>query len=328
MRNKKNVTAILTLLLISLSTGCDSIKCTQNRCGFWVDVYRGEPVAYDEMLCDISQVDVIYLGERHSLGRHHEIQSRIVCGLAGLDKHIILGLEQLEACFQPEIDRYNRGEITFDELAELTDWDARWGNYEDYRSIVEAVHDSGGTIVGLNARKEIVHQVAVKGLANLSGEQRSELPDEIDTDDPVYKEHMANVMMVMAHVKDTPEMLDRMFAAQVCRDEMMAESLYVAMNSAGDRDAAAVVLCGSGHVGYGAGIPSRLKRRRPEVVDRIVVLSGSGDVVLSEKMRAMSRDITIPHSQLKNIETPVADYLHVVNLEGCVEFYESAGGEK
>jgi uncharacterized iron-regulated protein len=328
MRNNRNIAVILTLVLIGLPLGCDSIRCAEKRCGFWVDVYRGEPVAYEDILCDISKADVIYLGERHSIERHHEIQCRIVRDLAGTDKDIILGLEQLEACRQPEIDRYNRGEITFDELAELTDWDSRWNNYEDYRPIIEAAHNAGGVIVGLNARKEIVRQVALKGLVNLPGEQRSELPDEIDMDDPVYKEHLANVMMVMAHVKDTPEMLDKMFTAQVCRDEMMAESLSLAVNSVGDSNSIAVVLCGSGHVCYGAGIPSRLKRRLPGINDRIFVLSGSGDVVLSEKMRAMSRDITISHQQLKCFERPVADYLHVVNLNGRVEFYEPVDMEK
>lgn len=292
-----------------------------NRYGFWIDAYKGEPVAYDELISDLAQVDVVYLGERHTLKRHHDIQHKIVSEIISKNKNIILGLEQLEAFQQPIIDRYNRQEITFDQLAEQADWASRWSNYLDYREIVETVHNAGGIVVGLNARQEIVRKVARKGLDSLTKQERNELPEKIDTSNSSYRQHMNDTMMVMAHVKNNPAMLDRMFTAQLCRDEMMAKILYEAITSSDKENVVAVVLCGSGHVSYGAGIPSRLRCHSSELNDRIVVLSDSGDVVLSGKMRAMSRDVKITHKQLKCFDTPVADYLHVVNLKGCLEKY-------
>ncbi len=302
-------------------TGCQVAEKTTLRYGFWVDAYRAEPVAYQDMLDDLTQVDVVYLGERHTLMRHHDIQHRIVSDLIGREKSIILGLEQLEAFQQPAIDRYNRGEITFEQLAEETDWLSRWNNYLDYRKIVEGVHDAGGTIVGLNARQEIVRQVARKGLEQLTDDERSQLPQYIDTEDGPYRQHMKDTMMVMAHVKNAPAMLDRMFVAQVCRDETMADNLCRALDMPMTQDTVAVVLCGSGHVRHGSGIPSCLKRRVSGIEDRIIVLSGSGDVTLSKRMKAMSRDVTITHQQLKRFDTPAADYLHVVNLKGHLDTY-------
>ncbi|AQQ09858.1 putative iron-regulated protein [Sedimentisphaera cyanobacteriorum] len=291
------------------------------RYGFWVDAYIGEPIAYDELVTDLSQVDIVYLGERHTLKRHHDIQQKIITELILKDKHIILGLEQFEAFQQPIIEKYNRSEITLDQLTEQTDWPSRWSNYLDYCDIVKAVHDAGGEVVGLNARQEIVRKVARKGMDSLTNEERNELPVEIDTSNESYRQHMNNTMMVMAHVKNNPDMLDRMFTAQVCRDEMMAESLYKAIKSSEKQNSIAVVLCGSGHLIHGSGIPSRLKRRLPNLKDRIVVLSGSGDVELSKSMQAMSRDVKTSHQQLKCFETPVADYLHVVNLDGQLDKY-------
>jgi uncharacterized iron-regulated protein len=193
---------------------------------------------------------------------------------------------------------------------------------------VETVHQAGGTSAGLNARKTIVRQVASGGLASLTEEQRKQLPDEIDTGDSPYKQHLRDVMMVMAHVMKDNEILDKMFTAQVCRDEMMAERLQQLIQGSGETDVIAIVLCGAEHVKYGGGIPSRLKRRLPEIQDRIIILSSSGDIVLSQKTRAMSRNITITHQQLKCFEAPVADYLHVVSLPGEVSLCHNSINEK
>lgn len=307
------------------AAGCQTTVKTTPRHGMWVDAYRGEPVTYSDMLGDLAKVDVIYLGERHTLMRHHDIQHRVVSDLIAQGRTVILGLEQLEDYQQPVVDRYNRDEITYEELAEQTDWAARWNNYLDYRHIVEVVHEAGGTITALNARQEIIRQIARKGWDNLTQEERTQLPKEIDTSDDQYRQHMNHTMRVMAHVKDASDMLDRMFTAQVCRDEAMADNLFKAINSSDGPNVIAVVLCGSGHVSHGSGIPSRLKRRSPQVEDRIIVLSGSGDVELSGKMKAMSRDITITHQQLRCFNRPVADYLHVVNLNGHLDLYPDDG---
>jgi uncharacterized iron-regulated protein len=314
------ITIITAGIILSL-TGCQTTKKATQRYGFWIDAYRGEPVAYNDMLEDMGSVNVVYLGERHTLMRHHDIQYKIVSDLIGHDRQVILGLEQLEDYQQVVIDQYNHGQITYDELVEQTNWPARWSNYLDYRRIVETVHNAGGRIVALNARREIIRQVAHKGLDGLNDKERGQLPQVIDMDDEQYRQHMNHTMMVMAHVKNVPGMLDRMFTAQVCRDEAMAENLFRAISLSEQQNAIAVVLCGSGHVSHASGIPNRLKRRASQIEDRIIVFSGSGDVELSGKMKAMSRDVTITHQQLKCFDTPVADYLHIVNLSGYLESY-------
>ncbi len=312
---------IITSFLIICLAGCQMTERTSKRCGFWVDAYRGEPVTYNEMMDDLLQVEVVYLGERHTFLRHHEIQHQIVTDLIANGRHIILGLEQIEDYQQPIVEQYNRGEITYEELARQISWSERWDNYLDYRSIVKTVHDAGGIITALNARREIVRKVARKGLENLSEEERKQLPAEIDTTDEQYRQYMNHTMMVMAHVKGAPEMLNRMFTAQVCRDEAMAENLFQAISVSDQQDITAVVICGSGHVRHRSGIPNRLKRRLTQIKDRVIVLSGSGDVVLSDKMKKMSRKIIIPHQKLRELDTPIADYLHVVNLRGELEIY-------
>jgi uncharacterized iron-regulated protein len=307
-------------LLVLLQASCTSMPGGE-RCGLWIDVYRGEPLTYEDMLDDLAESRVIYLGERHTLDRHHAIQERIVTDLTRRGVPLVLGLEQLEAFNQAALDRYCQGEIDFDELAEQTAWGKRWSNYEQYRPILEAARQAGAPILALNARKETVRQVARQGIDGLDSETRRDLPDEINLDDPLYEQHMKRVMMV--HAMATPEMMRSMFEAQVARDESMADRLCTFLKSEQGCDRTAVVLCGAGHVSHRLGVPVRVRQRIPGITDRILVLSESGDVELSPRMKAMARDITITHEELRELDRPIADYLHAVSLK---EEPEADGG--
>lgn len=281
------------------------------RCGFWLDLYRGEPVQYGQVMEDLAGVQVVYVGERHTIDRHHQLQLAIVRDLIGRDVPVVLGLEMMEAHYQPVLDQYNRGEITFDELAQQTEWAKRWRNFADYRPMVEAAHGAGAPVLALNARAETVKHVARKGIAGLPPELRAELPEDMWLDDPMYRGHMRQVMMV--HAMASPEILQTMFEAQVTRDETMADRLCQFLASEAGRGRTAVVLCGAGHVSHGMGIPARVRRRLPEVKDRIIVLTESGDVELSAAERAMAREVEISHEDLRVLDRPIADYLHALS---------------
>jgi uncharacterized iron-regulated protein len=284
------------------------------RPAFWIDLYSGEPVAYEEMLDDLGSVGVVYLGERHRVERHHQIVQKILEDLAGRGVPLALGLEQLESYQQPIVDRYNRGEIDFDKLAELTDWGQRWHGYAQYRPIVEAAYKAGAPIVALNARAETIRQVARGGgLDKLDAKTRRELPADIQTNDPLYEKLMGIVLMV--HASAAPERLRPMLEAQIARDESMAATLCGFLASTQGKGRTVLVLCGSGHVNYALGTVDRVRRRMPGVKDRVLLMSESGDVVLTPAEEAMSREISVTHEQLRAINRPIADYLHAAHAK-------------
>ena len=283
------------------------------RPSFWIDLYRGEPVAYEDVLDDLSGVRVIYLGECHTLERHHDIQAQIIADLGQKGLPLVLGLEQMESFQQASLDRYNKGEINFDQLAEETRWSKRWRNYRQYRPVLEAARKFGAPILALNARSETIRQVARSGgIDKINRQARKELPADIQLDDPLY-EKLLNLHM-MVHVCASPERLRPMVEAQIARDEAMASVLCSFLKSEQGKNRTAVVLCGSGHVAYGLGTATRVRRRLPGAKDRIVLLSESGDAKLSPEQRAMAREIDITHEQLGEINRPIADYIHVKSL--------------
>ena len=284
------------------------------RCGIWVDLYSGEPVNYEEMVDDLALARVIYLGERHTLVRHHTFQEEIIKGLAARGLDLAVGLEMLPTVLQPVLDRYNAGQLSFDELAQEIGWEEIWNNYEQYRGAIETAAQAGAPILALNAESDLVRDVAMRGFAGLDSANADRLPRGINADQAEYERELSRVMMVMAHVTGKTDMLKRMFEAQVTRDETMADAIARFLDSQEGRGRAVVVLCGSGHVSYGYGVPSRVRARIADVTDRIVIFSESGDVVLSEREKAMARAIEITHEQLRANTVPYADYLHVKAL--------------
>jgi uncharacterized iron-regulated protein len=266
------------------------------------------------MLSDLSSTRVIYLGESHRLKRHHDLQEAIVRDLGARGVKLALGLEQMESHSQPILDRYNRGEISFEKLAELTDWEKTWSGYRQYRGIVEAARKAGAPILALNAKRDVIRKVARSGgVAKLDPETRSLLPGEIVTDDPLYAKLLGLYMPV--HKAATSKMLRPMMEAQIARDEAMADALSRFLKSKQGEGRTAIVICGAGHCSYGLGMPDRVRRRLKDKSDRIVLMSASGDVVLTEHEKSVSREIHVKHEQVREIGRPICDYLHAMEAK-------------
>ncbi len=301
------------LCLIAM-TGAGVIAAAAHAEDLWIDVYQGEPVGHQEVLEDLATARTIYLGERHTLQRHHQMQTKILTDLAQKGLPLAVGLEQMESSQQSHLDRYNRGEIDFEQLANVTAWPKRWQNFQQYRPSLEAARKWKAPVVALNAKSETIRQVVRSGgVDRLPPGVRKELPAKVQLQDPPYEKLLCLEMMV--HVSATSQTLRPMIEAQIARDEAMAEALATFLKSDQGRGRKLLVLCGAGHVAYGLGLPARVRRRLPDIKDRIVLFSESGEVRLSPEEKAQARAVEITHEQLRDLCRPIADYLWVKPLE-------------
>jgi len=281
--------------------------------GWWLDLYRGEPVTRDEVLADLLASDVVFLGETHTVARHHALQAEVIEAFANAVTPFCLGLEQMECTYQPVLDRYNRGEATLDQVYAETEWEKRWSNIRDYFPLIEAAHAAGARIIALNARAEIVRKVGRSGLGSLTPEERAELPATMRLDDEPYRAQLRLALGV--HMGMPEDRLAQVCDAQIARDETMAESLtrFVGFEEGPPRKL--VVLAGSGHMQFGLGTPERVRDRMPSAKLRIVLASVSGELQLSEAEQAMAREVTITHDDMAYAPRPLADYLSVKPLD-------------
>ncbi len=302
---RREITCALVLGLLS-SAGASA---QPERCAVWVDMLHGEPVAYADVVADLASADVVYLGETHSLDRHHALQTELLRDLASGERGVVVGMEQLLRSHQPEVDRYIAGETSFRGLADAIDWGATWGNYPDYRGILSVARATRSPLVGLNVSRDVLMALVRDGVNGLSPELRAELPEQLDLEDPVHDYALSLAMPTHGGMPE--EMLRAMRQAQMARDECMAEALCRFLRSDAGRGRIAVVICGNWHAAFGVGMPARVRRRMPEVRDRIVLMSDSGDLVLSPEEAAMAEHVEVTHEDLRAIGAPMADYLHV-----------------
>lgn len=306
--------ALITICALSGAVPCvlaGEAAIPSKRCMIWVDVYTGEPVSFEAVVEDCAGVEAVYIGERHGLSRHHELQRALVEALAAKGRAVILGIEQMEAHHQPSLDRYNRGEIDFERLAAETDWARRWSNYRDYSAVLDACRIAGGDVIALNARAEVVRAVARQGLSALDEHSRAELPAEIDLSNEDHERLLG--MMLPVHAFTQGDALRRMYEAQIARDEKMADVLAARIRKGrvDGKNTVAVIIGGAAHFAYGLGVPSRTGRRIPDLSSRIIIISESGDLRLGVRERMMARDTDITHERLGFLLRPIADYIHV-----------------
>lgn len=279
------------------------------RTSLWIDLAQGEPIDMADMLADLAGAKVVYLGERHTLQRHHQLQTQIIQGLAERGTRLVIGLEQMEPAHQDALDRFSRGQLDADQLAKATDWPRRWSNWQQYRVVLDAARRHDVPLLALNAPSAAIRKIARNGgVAGLDAETRGQLPAQMQLDDPPYARLLGLVMKV--HASASPEQLQPMIEAQIARDETMAARLTAYLQSPAGKGRLAIVICGAGHASYALGMPARVERRMPGLRQRIVLFSESGDVELSPQERAMAREIHISHEDLRSLGRPIADYLH------------------
>ena len=298
--------------LLTLLSACTSVpQRPPAPAEFWLDLVRGEEIPEADVVADLVGAGAVYVGEAHTIHRHHSVQLQLLQALFARGVPLVLCLEQLESRDQPAVDRYNRREIDFAALAQEINWPNKWSNYADYRFLCEFARQHRIPLHGLNAPADLIRAVSRGGgLAKLPADQRAQLPADVVIDDPAYARLMQLELAV--HLAADPAKLRPMFEAQVARDEAMAASIVAARRAHGEAIRTAFVVLGAGHIRFGLGTAARVRRREPSLVERLVLITESGQLQLTGEEKAASREVKISHTDLSSLERPPGDYLRVL----------------
>jgi uncharacterized iron-regulated protein len=278
---------------------------------FMVDLLLGEPVPRDVLLDDLSSVRVIYLGEYHTIERHHKLQTELLRNLADNGMRLALGMEMFSYNQQEILDRWLNGNEDIDSLTK--DLGAEhWTNLKAYDSVISLARHLKIPVVALNAPDKLVKKVAREGLEGLSQSEKESLPERLEPINPLYDRLLR--MRLKVHRAFKEKSLNNVVLAQVLRDETMASRIVSYLESPEGKDKSMIVIAGSGHMNYGFGIPERVERRG-NYSYRILLASESGELVLSEEEKRQAMPVAITHEDLRFIQRPIADYIQVIPLE-------------
>jgi uncharacterized iron-regulated protein len=222
---------------------------------------RGRQRDIETVVTDISAARAVFIGENHDRYDQHLSELEIIRRLYERNpKRWTIGVEFIQRPFQADLDAYIAGEINEKEFLRRTEYFDRWGyDYRLYRPIFRFAKEHAISTVGLNATREVSEQVGKAGLEGLTGSLREQLPGEVNTSDQSYRKRIEKVFN--QHREATGGNFQHFWEAQLVWDETMAERAAGYLSAHPEK--AIIVLAGSGHVEFGSGIPSRVRRRLP-----------------------------------------------------------------
>jgi uncharacterized iron-regulated protein len=238
-----------------------------------------------EVIQDLAQANVVYLGETHDSAEDHKAQLDIIQQLYQKDPRMAIGMEMFQRPYQPVLESFLQGQLTEAALQKKSQYEKRWGYpWENYTPFLQFAKEKQLPVLALNTPSEVTQKVYLKGLRSLKAADRKFIPplSEIRTDNLKYRKSLQAVyegFHKKGKTKD-PQQFERFFQAQVLWDETMADVIvqFLKKNPA----SYVVVLAGQGHIVYGYGIPSRVARRinsisLKTVVQRSVLLNPTAE---------------------------------------------------
>ncbi len=211
----------------------------------------GALVTFDEMLADLAQCRVVYVGEIHTDPAHHEIQLEILKGLLSRHPRVAVGMEMFDFTYQIVLDQWSAGQLTQEAFLEKTHWYANWRfDFTLYQPILDIIRETGIPLFGLNIPFHIPPKVRIGGIDSLLGCDRQDLPPRIDTSIAAHRAYLETIFK--AHAFHAQANFEFFYQAQCVWEDTMAASIA---RSLGDR--LMMVLAGNGHIVHKFGIPER-----------------------------------------------------------------------
>ena len=207
-------------------------------------------VTGEELLADLSQAQVVLIGELHNHVGHHQAQLAILDALRKRGKPMALGVEMFRQDSQKFLDRWTAGMLSADDFR--TVFEDNWSMWREYLPVFDYVRDHSVKTVGLNIPRELTSKVARQGFAALEDEQRQALGNVVCVVDHAYSNYIRRAMG--GHGREGRQYL--LFCeAPLLWDTMMARNIIRFL--AEYPEFSMVVIAGSAHA-WKFGIPRQM----------------------------------------------------------------------
>jgi uncharacterized iron-regulated protein len=219
----------------------------------------GQAVSFAEMIQEMAQSRIVYVGETHNSLPMHQIQAKIIQGLYELDRDLSVGIEMYPVTQQEALRKWSLGILTEDEFIREGQWYVNWNfRFGFYRDIFGVIKNNGIPLYALNVPREIISKIRMKGWEALD-EAEKEMVPKLD----LTQEDHRTLIRTIFEGADLPHQMKGkgmemafagLYRAQTAWDETMA---YHALDALQKEEGRLVVLAGSGHLLYNLGINLR-----------------------------------------------------------------------
>ena len=225
---------------------------------FSVAKKTGRTLTLKQLVQEIKNNQVIYIGENHDNSTHHQIQLDIIKSIYNYNTKIAIGMEMLQSKFQDAVNKFIFGNMSEKEFLKKTEYNKRWGyNFGLYKPILDFAKNNNIPVIALNIESEVIKNISKKGISKLYASDLNKLPKHIDFTNKNYSHFLYEIFK--DHPNQNKKSFQIFYSIQLVWDEYMAERIdsFVRHNE----EYQVVILAGNGHIVHGYGIPKRLFRR-------------------------------------------------------------------
>jgi aminopeptidase N len=249
----------------------------------------GKSLPFARMIQEMKAIPFIYIGETHNSMPMHDLQARIIRALYEQDRNLAIGLEMFPVTSQEVLNKWSLGILSEEEFIRQAAWYITWNfNFGFYRQIFDFAKENKIPLYALNAPKDIITKVRMKGWEALTDAEKAIVPKP----DLSHQEHRLLIRTIFESA-DIPQqmkgagldmMFEGLYRAQSAWDEVMGANAVAAADKGRTR---MVVLAGSGHLIYNLGLNLRAsgKSKLPfKTVIGVFVPQGEKTVAVSRSL--------------------------------------------
>lgn len=225
----------------------------------WTSTSSGKESNPSEVALSARGYRYLIFGESHDSKPHKEALASVIEALLKDGRHVVLGLEMFTRPNQPNMAPWSRGAWDEATFIAKSNWKTEWGfDFDIYKPVFDQVRENRIPMIALNVPRDWVRQVGREGLGALPEAAKGQVPS-VTLDN---QNHRMIFNALMGGHPPTGTRGENIYAAQCLWDVGMADSALKAMSGFGDNPKRImVILAGSGHALYGAGINARLKEQ-------------------------------------------------------------------
>ncbi len=208
-------------------------------------------ISLADLLEDLGEVRLVFMGELHDRSGHHQAQLQIVRNLHEAGRPVAIGLEMFRSDGQAVLDSWVAGKLSEKEF--LPHYEANWSMWPLYRPIFLYARQENIPLIGLNLPRELIQQVARNGFSSLEPGQMGELEGLTCEIDPAYE---AFIRRALGLHGDKEKTFRNFCEAQLLWDKVMARNLVRFLEN--NPQMTVVVLVGAGHA-WKYGVPAQVR---------------------------------------------------------------------
>jgi uncharacterized iron-regulated protein len=242
-------------------------------------------LSVDQLADALKDSDVVFFGEWHDHPGNHLAEMALFRAMHQRSPQLALSLEQFERDVQPVVDDYMAGRIGEEALQRRG---RAWSNYaESYRPLIEYAKENGLAVIAAEVPTRVVRCVGQQGpefLSHLRADQRNWAAADLHLDGGAYRDKFFRFLAEdNGHGEGAPTDMTgaptpaalRSFAAQVTRDDTMAESIFLYLQKHPGQKV--MHITGAFHVEGFLGTVERLKLRAPGLKIAVVAPAEADD---------------------------------------------------